>query len=162
MALPLQDQILNPIPRHHLHLRRKVMSMHSLLISNFSSHKKVFFSARIRPTAARIGPIDQYIHKQAAAASSQAREERHSIHLTLIRRCLRDHRRLLRRDAKLLYSKRMVLTLVIDYVRPQSCRVHFNCNETLLILCAHVKTIEARPQRMDLTKVGECEGERER
>ena len=87
LALPLQDPILNPIPRLHLYLRRKVMSMHSLLISNFPSHKKVFFSARIRPTTARIGPIDQYIHKQAAAASSQAREERRSIHLTRIRRC---------------------------------------------------------------------------
>jgi hypothetical protein len=58
--------------------------------------------------------MDQYIHKQAAPASSQAREETSLHPFDPYEKVPRDHRRLLRKYAKVLYSKRMVSTLVLD------------------------------------------------
>jgi hypothetical protein len=122
----------NPQPNTwlHLHRKRKVMYMHSLLIPKFPSHKKVFFFSSHR-TPRSSHRIHRPLHPQTSCSNFLPGPGETSLNpFGPYEKVQRDHRRLLRGDDKLLYSKRMVPTFVLDYARPQSFKVHFNCNET--------------------------------
>jgi hypothetical protein len=75
--------------------------------------------------SAFIGPIDKYVNKQGAAASSQALEKNQLHPLDPYEKVPREHRSLLRQYAKLLYSKRMVSTLVLDVEKLADLPQHF-------------------------------------